>query len=183
MMDVVNFIAQLDEEPDLHAIRLLILISAFSDLSCNGSIDGLTKLAKLDFLLRYPVMLERALIAKGKTTKGVDVEEHEVSSVESQMVRYRFGPWDHRYRGILNILVAKALVKVEVEGRKVLISLTEDGRHLALESSKMEEFRDYARRSDILKRNFDIKATSLMNFIYQNFPEVLSLRSNQRIPT
>ncbi|MFC7367459.1 hypothetical protein [Vreelandella zhaodongensis] len=182
-MDLVNFIAQLDEEPELHAIRLLILISAFSDSNHSSSIGGFTKLAKLDFLLRYPVMLERALEAKGSSVKSVEIKEHELNSVESQMVRYRFGPWDHKYRGLLNILVAKSLVEINVEGRKVLISLTDAGENLALELREMEEFKDYARRSDILKRNFDLKATNLMNFIYKNFPEVISLRSNQRIPT
>jgi len=56
-MDVVEAIAELDTEPDLHAARLLVLISAFSGAGHEDAVEGLTKLAKLDFLLRYPVML------------------------------------------------------------------------------------------------------------------------------
>lgn len=181
-MDLVETIAELDRKPDLHAARLLVLISAFSDGGHGDAVEGLTKLAKLDFLLRYPVMLERALAAKGRSTRDVQLEDHERVSVESQMVRYRFGPWDHRYREFLNILVGKGLVTVTVEGRKILIGLTECGRRLASELSASPEFQDYARRSSLLKRHFDVQATALMRFIYETFPEVVSLRSNERIP-
>ena len=183
MIDLVETIAELDSLPDLHAARLLVLISAFSDSEQGDAVEGLTKLAKLDFLLRYPVMLERALEAKSRSTRDVKLEDHERLSVESQMVRYRFGPWDHRYREFLNILIGKGLVAVSVEGRKVVIGLTERGRTLASELSASPDFEDYARRSSLLKRHFDMQATTLMRFIYDTFPEVVSLRSNESIPT
>jgi hypothetical protein len=180
-MNIVETIAQLDDQPMLHAARLLVLISAFSD--AGHSLEGLTKLAKLDFLLRYPVMLERALAAKGKSPRDVKLKDHERLSVESQMVRYRFGPWDHRYREFLNILVGKGLVNTSVEGRTVMIALTERGRTVAAELGERSEFKDYLRRSALLRRHFDVKGTRLMSFIYDTFPEVASLRSNERIPT
>lgn len=183
MIDLVQTIAQVDTEPDLHASRLLVLISVFSNAEHNNAVDGLTKLAKLDFLLRYPVMLERALVIKGHSTRDVMIMDHERLSVESQMVRYRFGPWDHRYREFLNILVGKGLVSVKVEGRKVMIGITNRGLDLAAELSANDEFKDYARRSLLLKRHFNIKGTNLMQFIYKTFPEIISLRSNERIPT
>jgi hypothetical protein len=181
-MDLVETIAELDSQPDLHAARLLVLISAFSGPGRSDAVEGLTKLAKLDFLLRYPLMLERALAAKGRSTRDVQLHDHERLSVESQMVRYRFGPWDHRYREFLNILIGKGLVAVSVDGRKVVIGLTEHGRTLASELSARPEFQDYARRSLLLQRHFDVQATTLMRFIYETFPEVVSLRSNERIP-
>jgi hypothetical protein len=182
-MDLVETIAELDGNPNLHAVRLLVLISCFSGEGKVEAVEGLTKLAKLDFLLRYPIMLERALAAKGRSTRDVQLEDHERLSVESEMVRYRFGPWDHRYREFLNILVGKGLVSVSVEGRKVVIALTERGRTLSSELSASPEFQDYARRSSLLKRHFDMQATTLMRFIYDTFPEVVSLRSNERITT
>ena len=181
-MDLVETIADLDVDPDLHSARILLLISAFSNQEAESAMEGLTKLAKLDFLLRYPVMLERALAAKGRSTKEVKLEDHERLSVESEMVRYRFGPWDHRYRAFLNVLVGKGLVNVSVEGRKVVISVTEKGNTLASELSSHPVFEDYARRSLLLKRHFDLQATNLMRFIYDTFPEIVSLRSNERIP-
>lgn len=69
MMDIVQVVADLDQSPELHATRILLLLNAFAEEGQCGVIDGLTKLAKLDFLLRYPVMLERALRAKGCSTR------------------------------------------------------------------------------------------------------------------
>lgn len=182
-MDVVQAIADLEQSTDLHAARLLILLNAFSEGQAGGSIEGLTKLAKLDFLLRYPVMLERALRAKGRSVQSVEVEEHERFSVESAMVRYRFGPWDHRYRELLNILVAKGLATVSVEGRTVVITPTPLGRDRASALIEQPLFRKTAQRAQVLKRHFDITATHLMQFIYATFPEILSLRSDTPIAT
>lgn len=182
-MNFVEELTRLVDSGDLDSARLLLLIDSFAGSDGAGSIGGLTKLAKLDFLLRYPVMLERALTAKKRSTHRVQVLDHERSSVESEMVRYRFGPWDHRYRALLNTLVAKGLVSVRVDGRKVTIGSTEKGRALAQQLSQDELFEPYVRRSDILKKNFDVTATNLMRFIYDTFPEVVSLRSNKPIPT
>lgn len=182
-MDIVTAVTDLDAEPELHAARLLLLLDAFDKGSGEGAIEGLTKLAKLDFLIRYPVMLERALQAKGRTTRDVQLEDHERHSVESEMVRYRFGPWDHRYRELLNILIGKGLATVSIEGRKVVILLTKKGREIASQLSADPVFEPYARRSLLLKRNFDMTATNLMRFIYKTFPEIVTLRSNEAIPT
>lgn len=182
-MDFVQAVVDLDQSPELHAARLLLLLRAFAEDDQGGAIEGLTKLAKLDFLLRYPVMLERALEAKGRSTREVQLEDHERHSVESEMVRYRFGPWDHRYREFLNILVAKGLVVISIEGRKVVIALTQQGRDCAQQLISDQRFEQYSRRAKLLKRHFDMTATNLMRFIYDTFPEIVSLRSNVPIST
>lgn len=182
-MDFVQTVADLDQSPELHTARLLLLLDAFAEDGQGGAIEGLTKLAKLDFLLRYPVMLERALEAKGRSTRDVRLEDHERRSVESEMVRYRFGPWDHRYREFLNILVAKGLVSISVEGRKVVIAATEVGKDRARQLAADELFEQYSRRARLLQRHFDMTATNLMRFIYDTFPEIVSLRSNTPILT
>src|SRR3954467_8219376 len=155
-MDIVKAVAALDAAPGLHLARILLLLNAFSKEDDEGSIEGLTKLAKLDFLLRYPVMLDRALQAKGKSTREVQLEDHERQSVESEMVRYRFGPWDHRYREILNILVAKGLLKISIEGNTVVVTETELGREQAQKIAENEFFMPYVKRARVIKRNFDI---------------------------
>jgi len=182
-MDFVQTVADLDQLPELHTARLLLLLDAFAENGQGGVIEGLTKLAKLDFLLRYPVMLQRALEAKRRSTREVRLEDHERHSVESEMVRYRFGPWDHRYREFLNILVAKGLASISIEGRKVVIAATELGRTRARQLTADELFEQYARRAKLLKRHFDLTATTLMRFIYDTFPEIVSLRSNSPIST
>jgi len=182
-MDIVRAVTDLDQSPHLHVARILILLHAFTRGSQGGPIEGLTKLAKLDFLLRYPVMLQKALEVRGRSTSDVHLESHERMSVESQMVRYRFGPWDHRYREFLNILVAKGLAAVSVEGRKVVISITATGTRVAEELASSVQFAPHAVRAQALKRHLDLSATNLMNFIYETFPEVVSLKSNAPIPT
>jgi predicted transcriptional regulator len=97
------------------------------------------------------------------------------------MVRYRFGPWDHRYREFLNILVAKGLVTIAIQGRTVVIAPTEQGRNCAEQLASDQLFEQYSRRAKLLKRHFDMKATNLMKFIYETFPEIISLQSNVRI--
>ena len=181
MIDIVEAVVNLDDAVDLHTARLLILLNAFAGPDGTGQVQGITKLAKLDFLLRYPMMLHRALEAKGRTTRDVELQDHEHKSVESQMVRYRFGPWDHRYREFLNVLIAKDLAAVSVEGRTVVIGLTNKGRITADSLVSDPLFEAYARRSTALKRHFDITGTNLMRFIYDTFPEIVTLRSSEPI--
>jgi hypothetical protein len=179
-MDLVQQMTKLELTDELHEARLLVLLSAFCDAK-DGTLEGMTKLAKLDFLLRYPVWLERALVAKGKPVAGVGTTDAERSSVESKMVRYRFGPWDHRYRRWLNDLAAKGLVVSGARGKAVVIDLTDAGRVLAEQLSATPEFELTARRSRILKAHFDVRATTLMRFIYSTFPEITTLRMNEKI--
>jgi hypothetical protein len=182
-VDIVEAVADLDAAPELHAARLLLLLNAFAGATGEGAVEGLTKLAKLDFLLRYPVMLDRALRAKNRPWREVQLEDYEKQSVESEMVRYRFGPWDHRYREFLNVLIAKGLVAVSIQGRTVVIALTAAGLRLAGQLAQDQVFEPYVRRCALLKRHFDMTATNLMRFIYDTFPEVVTLRSNEAIPT
>ena len=183
MIDFVEAVVELDDAVHLHAARLLLLLNAFADADVAGQIAGFTKLAKLDFLLRYPVMLQRALEAKGRTTRDVRLEEHERLSVESEMVRYRFGPWDHRYREVLNSMIAKDLASVSTHGRTVVIALTREGRDIANALAADPAFEAYCRRSKVLRRHFDVTSTTLMRFIYKTFPEIVTLRSNEPIQT
>ncbi len=180
-MDLMEAIAEIEASDSLHEARILLLLSAFAEENGKGEIGGLTKLAKLDFLLRYPTFLKRALEKKGKSIKAVDLQPHEEKSVESKMVRYRFGPWDHRYRTLLNLLFGKGLIRLNVEGRKINIGLTDAGIAAAHEIAGRKEYKDLVRRSSALKSHFDMTATGLMRFIYDTFPEILSLRSDQAI--
>lgn len=182
-MKLLDIMASLEENDDLHQARLLILVRSFAGPDGLGKVDGLTKLAKLDFLLRYPVYLERALNAKQKSTKDLDVASFERSSVESRMIRYRYGPWDSRYRRFINLLVAKGLAEVNTSGRTIQIGLTSAGFTAANTLAEFDIFADTVRRSKILKTHFDLQGTTLMRFIYQTFPEIASLSLGTEITT
>ena len=180
-MSIYQIASQLESSDDLHLARLLILLKAFGGGNGQAAIAGLTKLAKLDFLLRYPVYLERALLAKQQEPAKARVADHERKSVESRMVRYKYGPWDFRYRRFLNILVAKGLATVSIEGRTIHIRLTSTGIARAEQLIQDESFTDLTQRARLLKQNFDIAPTNLMRFVYQTFPEIASLRLGEQI--
>jgi hypothetical protein len=177
---LLESLIRLEQNDSLHLGRLLLILRALAAHDPERPIEGLTKLAKLDFLLRYPTYLERALEARHVSVRSVATEDHEKRSVESAMVRYRFGPWDERYRRFLNLLSAKGLIRVAVEGRKVVIVLTEKGVETANQIASQESFQQLDHRAQLLK-NFDLTATNLMRFIYDTFPEIGSLRSGRTI--
>ena len=101
-MDLFRTLADLEDNPKLHLARLLILLKEFESKKGGPGIEGKTKLVKLDFLLRYPVYLERALKEKEIPESTIAIMEYERSSIESTMIRYRFGPWDPRYDTFIN---------------------------------------------------------------------------------
>src|SRR4030042_4296960 len=87
--------------------RLLLLIETFS--RGRKTLEGRTKLRKLDFFLRYPSYFRRAL-----KLRGVSLEQRPetsgVEDLETRMVRYRYGPWDPAYFAILGRLIGKGLI-------------------------------------------------------------------------
>src|SRR4051812_6425795 len=102
--------------------RLLLLIDAFT--TKTGSLEGRTKLAKLDFFLRYPPYLARALKLREPHVQ-IDVEPQEQQNIENSMVRYRFGPWDPSYFTILGRLIGKGLVQPVPIRRGIGFKVTE----------------------------------------------------------
>ncbi|MGD0451191.1 MAG: hypothetical protein ABSA79_09090 [Candidatus Bathyarchaeia archaeon] len=180
-MDLLRTLADLEDNPKLHLARLLILLKEFDTKKGGPGIDGKTKLVKLDFLLRYPVYLERALKEKKLPESTIAIMEYERSSIESTMIRYRFGPWDPRYDTFINLLIGMGLCELSKNGRMVYIGLTQKGFEAALRLSKAEEFENIVNRSRILRRYFNQGGTSLMNFIYDTFPEIVSLKTGETI--
>jgi hypothetical protein len=180
-MNLLQTSVNLEENYNLHMSRLILLLGVFSDKKRQGTIDGLTKLAKLDFLLRYPAFLERALEAKDVSIERLRVKTYERKSVESAMVRYRYGPWDFRYRRFINILIAKGLATISIDGRTTKIGLTDEGLKIHSKLLGESEFKDLVFRAKLLKRHFDKTGTHLKNFIYKTFPEISSLRLGEEI--
>lgn len=180
MPDLIDYIAELDENEESHLARLLVLIKAFQKED-KAAIEGITKLAKLDFLLRYPSYFEVAMRKRGASEKSLQIAKYERNSIEAKMVRYKFGPWDHRYRRFLNVLAGKGLATLTVEGRTISVDLTKKGEVLAAALASQEEFIILRERADLLNQRLDIAATKIMNFIYDTFPELHNLDFNTEI--
>ena len=179
-MTLSDIVTSLDKDEQSHLARILILLHAF-DTSKGPSIEGITKLVKLDFLLRYPTYFERAMQARKVSPKKIRLEEHERKTVESEMVRYRFGPWDHRYRKFLNLLAGLGLVNIDTTGNAVLIALTDKGKERASQLVGIESFKPLANRAGLLKENLDLRSTDIMKFIYKTFPEIATLEYDETI--
>ncbi|MEM9670186.1 MAG: hypothetical protein AAF950_14785 [Pseudomonadota bacterium] len=180
MSDLLDYMAALEADEDVHLARILVLIKRFAN-DDKPAITGITKLAKLDFLLRYPNYFEQAMRVRGVSEKSLLLKGFERNSIEAKMVRYKFGPWDHRYRKFLNILASKGLVTLSLLGRTISVDLTEAGDEIAMQLAGEPEFEIIDQRSKLLKKNLDIGATKLMDFIYDTFPELHDMELNAEI--
>lgn len=159
---------------DYHAARILLLILAFSHSKRKG-IDGLTKLAKLDFLLRYPVMLEKlsSMEANEVPPEHLRATDDERLAVESRMIRYKYGPWDDRYYPILGILLGMGLVKSTAGKGRLRMTVTKSGKQIASQLAALPTWRLTAERCEFISANFDTTGNRLKDLIYENLPDVV----------
>jgi hypothetical protein len=176
-------IRQTGETLAYHAARLLLLIRLCGKPRTGRSatlpgIEGRTLLAKLDFFLRYPAYLKKAaeILKKDLVDEELGlVPDNEVHSVESHMVRYLYGPWDHVYYPTLAYLIGKELVTVEMKGSTEVFRLTPTGRDVAGRLAQEQVYRDLAQRADTAYHLFNkYKGSGLKDFIYTYFPEVVN---------
>lgn len=175
-LEIVQALVETELDDHLHMARLLMLINAHAG-RVNRPVEGITKLAKLDFLLRYPNCLERALVAQGKSTDAAYIQDFERTTIESKMVRFRYGPWDHRYRRWIALLVGKGLLHAGVDGRTVKLGLTESGCLVADELSKSPELEDISARAKLVAKIFGkMSGTALKGFVYTTFPEITNMK-------
>ena len=94
---VIHLAAEIEDTNDFHVARLLLLLK-YAAGRTDKPVQGIMKLAKMDFLLRYPNCLVRVLKALGKKQAAESIPEEERNTIEARMIRFRFGPWDKRYR-------------------------------------------------------------------------------------
>lgn len=179
---LIRAASQAERADDLHVARLLILLHAAGGRKGTKAVEGIMKLAKMDFLLRYPNCLERVVRDTGGDVAAADVKAYERNTVESKMIRFRYGPWDGRYRRWIGVLTARALVSTYVKGKTVNVVLTDPGRAVADSLGKLDEFADMSARSKLVyKAVGGMSATGLKEFVYEKFPELLDMRWGQEI--
>jgi hypothetical protein len=158
-----------DDILELHAARLLLLVSICgTKKKATGfmRLDGLTKLAKLDFLTRYPEFYEKLAEHLGVQAKA------RLQDVESCMVRFHYGPWDDRYYHILGYLESRGLLVVDKNGATFRFGLTSVGTEIANQLSQEEAFVDLTAHirqvKDLVGR---LTGTRLKDLIYEVFGE------------
>lgn len=142
---------------EFHAARLLLLLRI-----CGTArrIDGLTKLAKLDFFVRYPAFFQQV------TDPTRDVS----SRGDHGMIRYRYGPWDPRYYQVLPFLEARELITVQARGRALTFRLTSQGDEVATALLAEPQNSDVADHMRAVKQTLGKKSgTALKDLVYATF--------------
>lgn len=180
-LELARALAATERDDNLHMARLLLLMAAHAG-DKGRPVEGLTKLAKLDFLLRYPNCLERALTSSGKDPGKAELTEFERTTIESKMVRFRYGPWDHRYRRWIALMASRGLVAVGVKGKTVQLWATSEGQAIAIALADQEPLEDLANRAKLVAKSFGNRSgTNLKNFIYSTFPELTDMKWGEEI--
>lgn len=156
-----------DDVVEFHMARLLLLLKL---CGTAGRIDGLTKMAKLDFFVRYPDFFEAA---RGQ----VDGTGTSDRAVESAMVRHHYGPWDKRYYHVLASLEAKRLILVTKDKNSYRIALTDLGQDRSKRLLALPSFAPIVNRMREVKSAFGSRSgTSLKDMIYKVFDEEIGRR-------
>jgi hypothetical protein len=154
----------------------LLLVSAFT--GNGGVLEGLTKLAKLDFLLRYPQFL--AKLADGGAVPSLKLPSElgptrsERLAVESRMIRYKYGPWDDRYYAVVGALVGRGLVEYVPNKRHLTLRVTSGGKAMAQSIALNPAWQLTARRCEVLRAAFArMTGNRLKELIYDQLPDVV----------
>src|SRR5262249_40307887 len=141
-----------DDILEFHAARLILLMHI---CGAKGRIDGLTKMAKLDFFARYPEFFEAARSAVAPDDSSPALHKHRADErVESAMVRHHYGPWDKRYYHVLAHLEAKRLITVTKERKSYKIALTPLGAEKATALAARPSFASLVDRMRAVKKAF-----------------------------
>ncbi len=152
-----------DDVLEFHAARLLLLLRLCGK---KNAIEGLTKMAKLDFFVRYPKFFVVAC-------KSLGIGTFEPSNyVESHMIRFHYGPWDQRYYHVLAYLESKSLITLKTKGRTVVLTLTDNGQRIANQLSEASSFTELCSQIGRVKEVLgDKSGTELKNLVYRLFDE------------
>lgn len=153
---------------------MLLLIDGFSRKTTGPrTLEGRVKLAKLDFLLRYPRHLATVLASRGVRDSERQTLDRQDSPLESRMMRYRYGPWDPSYFAVLGSLVGRGLIEVvPAEGTNALgYRTTESGAALVEHFNDDGAFDEVVGRIALLRRHLDLTGESLKKMLY-DLPEV-----------
>jgi hypothetical protein len=171
-----------DDVIEFHAARLLVLLVTCGRPSPRPAIDGRTKIAKLDFFIRYPRFLEQAQEVLASRNQPHSSFKSQGVEVEASMIRYRYGPWDPRYPSILDYLETRRLIAVR-EVRAQRFELTAVGFELAQRITEHAAFRPIRDRALAMVGNLaNWTGTELKDFVYDIFAsEISALRLREVI--
>lgn len=180
-------LALLREDLAYHQARVLLLVTEVSRAQGNGGkLDGLTKLAKLDFLLRYPALAPEVLDRLNIRDPRLHLADEDMAAptdVEAPMTRYKYGPWDDRYYAVLGALVGRGLLRY-ASGRKgsVAVAPTASGRRLAAQLAGSDLWSGVADRgAAIAEASAGMTGSVLKDLIYLRLADLMDRPHRQVI--
>ena len=162
-----------------HEARVLLLIDAACQApGSNGVLNGLTKLAKMDFLVRYPHVVGRVIDDMVDTPAAGD----DPAVIDDPMIRYKYGPWDDRYYDVLGRLISRGLVAVTKGQRGALkFKSTHTGHETAGELASRSEWNTVMQAcTRIASITSTITGNQLKNMIYERLPDLMD-RSHREV--
>jgi hypothetical protein len=172
-------LALIRDDMAYHQARVLLLVAAVAAAQGHsGKVDGLTKLAKLDFLLRYPALASSVLDSLDPADPCLHLtgdDEANPSDVEAPMIRYKYGPWDDRYYPVIGALVSRGLLRY-ARGRRGSVALapTAAGRRLARQLAEGSTWAEVADRSRaIADAASGLTGNALKDLIYERLAALM----------
>jgi hypothetical protein len=180
-------LALLREDLAYHQARVLLLVAAVAGADGhNKKLDGLTKLAKLDFLVRYPALGPIVLDDLDQTDPRLHLPsdpEASPTDVEAPMIRYKYGPWDDRYYAVLGALIGRGLLRY-VKARKgsIAVAPTAAGRRAAQRLAGSGEWAGVAERSAaVAEASSGLTGHDLKERIYDRLADLMDRPHRQEI--
>ncbi|MFI2754190.1 hypothetical protein ACGIF2_15700 [Cellulomonas sp. P22] len=171
-----------------HQTRILLLVTAVAGEPGNaGKLDGLTKLAKLDFLVRYPGLAPVVLDSLEDSDPKLHLTSYELAeptSVADPMIRYKYGPWDDKYYPIIGALVSKGLLRY-TKGRQGSVALapTTHGRRLVQDIVKESTWSAvHDQCSAVAAAAAGMTGNALKLLIYERLPHLMD-RAHRKLIT
>ncbi len=153
--------------------RVLLLINAFSGkVEKPRQLEGRLKLAKLDFLVRYPKYLARVLANRNVSAKIVASVVLEPTPLQDKMIRYRYGPRDPSYYAVLGSLIGRGLVEPIPFKHGIGYRVTDRGRGLVGSILDDETWEAVNHRAILVRRHLDLSGSTLKNLLYEAIPEM-----------
>lgn len=170
-----------------HQARVLLLVRAVATAPGHSRrLDGLTKLAKLDFLVRYPALAGVVLDRIDDADPRMHVGEDDLAApaeAEDPMTRYKYGPWDDRYYPVIGALVSRGLLRY-VKGRRgsVALTATPAGKRFADSLTEDASWRVVAERCEaVAEAASGMTGNALKERIYERLSDLMDRPQRQVI--
>ncbi|SFF45491.1 hypothetical protein SAMN04487969_14155 [Paenibacillus algorifonticola] len=174
-MSLIEQIIILDERDELDNIRALLLIYTLIGNKNDKITIELVKLAKMDFLLKYPSALDSVLTNLNKK-KDIHITEAEMNNIETNILSFRFSPWSSNFRKLMVLLNAKSLIDWKLREKSLDIYQTSKGLSLYNDILSFGEFKNMHIQSKAIKTNILALSTIKLDSLLSTALTELTLR-------